>query len=375
MSRPHKILHVITSLEVGGAETTLARMVTSRPSLADEIIVVSLLPHGVLAPSLQDAGIEVLELDFSSPIGIGRGLARLAGAIRSRRPDIVQGWMYHGDIVAWLALALSGRRARTRLVWSIRCSDLDFRHYSRRLRLIVRVCAILSGRPDVVTANSEAGMRSHRALGYRPRRSEILPNGVDTVAFKPDHDARASARRELGIVEDAILVAHVARVDPMKDHPGFLAAMAMLPDIRALLVGLGTDLLTPASNLHLLGRRADVARLFAAADFVVSSSAFGEGFSNVLAEGMACGLPAIATDVGDARLIVGDTGLVVPPRDPSALANAIWALAAEPVEHRRQRSARARAWIGSRFSIAQGQQRFAELYASLFATVAKEQGP
>jgi glycosyltransferase involved in cell wall biosynthesis len=375
VSRPHKILHVITSLEVGGAETTLARVVTSRPSLADETIVVSLLPHGVLTPSLQDAGIEVLELDFSSPIGIGKGLARLVGAIRSRRPDIVQGWMYHGDIVAWLALALSGQRARTRLVWSIRCSDLDFRHYSRRLRLIVRACAILSGRPDVVTANSAAGMRSHRALGYRPRRSEVLPNGVDTVAFKPDADARAAARRELGIAEDPILLAHVARVDPMKDHAGFLATMATLPDLQALLVGLGTDLLTPAPNLHLLGRRANVARLFAAADFVVSSSAFGEGFSNVLAEGMACGLPAIATDVGDARLIVGDTGLVVPPRNPSALATAIRTLAAEPVEHRRQRSARARAWIASQFSIAQGQQRFAALYASLFATVAKEQDP
>ena len=375
MSRPHKILHVIASLGVGGAETTLARVVTARPSLADEIMVVSLLPDRALRPTLADAGIEVLELDFSSPIGIGKGLAWLVGAIRSRRPDIVQGWMYYGDIVAWLALALSGQRARTRLVWSIRCSDLDFRHYSRRLRLVVRVCAILSGRPDVVTANSEAGMRSHRALGYRPRRGEILPNGVDTVAFKPDAEARASARRELGIVEDAILLAHVARVDPMKDHPGFLAAMATLPDIQVLLVGLGTDRLTPAPNLHLLGRRADVARLFAAADFVVSSSAFGEGFSNVLAEGMACGLPAIATDVGDARLIVGDTGLVVPPRNPSALATAIRTLTAEPVEHRRQRSARARAWIASQFSIAQGQQRFAELYASLLATVAKEEDP
>jgi glycosyltransferase involved in cell wall biosynthesis len=292
----------------------------------------------------------------------------LVGALRSHRPDIVQGWMYHGDFVAWLALALSGQRARTRLVWSIRCSDLDLRQYSWRLRLIVKACAILSGRPDVVTANSEAGLRSHRALGYRPRRSEILPNGIDTVTFKPDADARASARRELGIAEGAILLAHVARVDPMKDHPGFLAAMAMLPDIQALVVGLGTDQLTPAPNLHLLGRRPDVARLFAAADFVVSSSAFGEGFSNVLAEGMACGLPAIATDVGGAPLIVGDTGFIVPPRNPGALATAIRGLAAEPLELRQQRSARARARITSHFSIAQGQQRFAELYASLVAT-------
>jgi glycosyltransferase involved in cell wall biosynthesis len=372
VSRPHKILHVIASLGVGGAETTLVRLVATRPSLSDESIVVSLLPGRALTPILQDAGIEVLELDCSSPLGIVRGLARLVGAIRRHRPDIVQGWMYYGDFFAWLALVLSGQRARTRLVWSIRCSDLDLRLYSRRLRLTVRACAILSGLPDVVTANSEAGMRFHRALGYRPRRSEVLPNGIDTVSCKPDADARAGVRRELGIAEDTILLAHVARVDPMKDHAGFLAAMATLPEIRALVVGLGTDQLSPAPNLHLLGRRPDVARLFAAADFVVSSSAFGEGFSNVLAEGMACGLPAIATDVGDARLIVGDTGSIVPPRDPSALAVAIRALAAEPLEQRRQRSTRARERITSHFSSAQGQQRFAELYASLIAPKKKQ---
>jgi glycosyltransferase involved in cell wall biosynthesis len=365
VSRPRKILHVITDLNVGGAETMLTRLVTAQPSLADETMVVSLLADGVLTPILNDAGIKVIELDFSKPIGVGRGLARLAGAIRKYRPDIVQGWMYHGDLAAWLALALSAQRTRTRLIWGIRCSDLDFRRYSRQLRLIVQACAFLSGRPDVVTANSEAGMRFHRALGYRPRRAEILPNGIDTDTFKPDADARASVRRELGIVEDAILLAHVARVDPMKDHPSFLAAMTALPDIQALLVGLGTDHLPTAPNLHLLGRRADVARLFAAADFVVSSSAFGEGFSNVLAEGMACGLPAIATDVGDALLIVGDTGLIVPPRNPGALAEAIRGLAAEPVEQRRQRAVRARARIASVFTIAQVRQRFSDLYASL----------
>src|SRR5262249_35104087 len=159
---------------------------------------------------------------------------------------------------------------------------------------------------------SAAGMESHRALGYRPARSEIVPNGIEVERYKPDAAARANVRRELGIADNAMVLAHVARVDPMKDHAGFLRAMAQLPDVQALLVAAGTEELAATPSVHRLGRRADVPRLLAAADIVVSSSAFGEGFSNAIAEGMACGLPPVATDVGDARIIIGSTGLVVP---------------------------------------------------------------
>ncbi len=176
---------------------------------------------------------------------------------------------------------------------------------------------------------------------------------------------RAAVRGELGIADDAILLAHVARVDPMKDHESFFAAMAQLPDLRALLIGAGTENLPEASNILRLGRRADVARLLAASDIVVSSSAFGEGFSNALAEGMACGLPAVATDVGDAGAIVGDTGLIVPARDPLALAGALRTLAQEPAAARAERGRRARARIVENFAMARAVARFAELYASL----------
>src|SRR5206468_9156694 len=137
--------------------------------------------------------------------------------------------------------------------------------------------------------------------------------------YQPDAAARGAVRREFGIPEGAIVLAHIARVDPMKDHATFLAAMTRLPEISALMVGAGTENLPAGRNVIRLGRRDDVARLLPAADFVVSSSRFGEGFSNALAEGMACGLPAIATDVGDASVIVGDTGFVVSPEDPDAL--------------------------------------------------------
>jgi glycosyltransferase involved in cell wall biosynthesis len=309
--------------------------------------------------------VTVVELDFATPGGIVAGLYRLARLIADIRPEIVQGWMYHGDLAALIALGLSGRRRQTRLVWSIRCSDMDFARYRTQLRLVVRACAALSGRPDLVTANSAAGLAAHLSLGYRPRRSDIVFNGIDIDRFRPDAAARMAVRSELGIAADAILLAHVARVDPMKDHESFLAAMAQLPDLHALLIGAGTENLPAVPNLVRLGRRADVARLLAAADIVVSSSAFGEGFSNALAEGMSCGLPAVATDVGDAGAIVGDTGLIVPKRDPQALAAALARLAQEPATVRAERGKRARARIEENFGMARAVARFAELYASL----------
>jgi len=364
--RPGKILYVTAGLRGGGAEAMLTRLATATPGVADEIIVVSLLPAEAHVERLRAAGVTVVELNFDRAAGVARGLVELAKLIAARRPDIVQGWMYHGDLAALVTLIMSGRRKRTRLVWSIRCTALDLRRYGGfGLRLVVKACTLLSGWPDLVTANSAAGLKSHLALGYRPRRAEVVANGIDVDAFRPDPAARRAVRLDLGIPENAIVLAHVARVDAMKDHAAFLAAMAQLPDVSALLVGAGTENLPGAHNVIRLGRRHDVARLFAAADFVVSSSRFGEGFSNVLGEGMACGLPAIATDVGDAKLILGDTGLVVPPEDPVALAAGIRILASESAAARAERGARARAHIVENFALAGAVERHVQLYASL----------
>jgi glycosyltransferase involved in cell wall biosynthesis len=365
--RPRKIIYVTAGLRGGGAEAMLTRLATAQPGVADEIIVASLLPAEGHIERLAAAGVKVVELRFDRLGGAAAGLFTLAKLIADNRPDIVQGWMYHGDLAALVALLMSGRRKHTRLVWSIRCSDMDLRRYGRGLRTVVKACTLLSSWPDLVTANSGAGLKSHLALGYRPRRAEVVANGIDIDEFRPDPAVRQAVRGELGIPQDATLLAHVARVDPMKDHGSFLAAMTELPDLFALLVGVGTENLAAARNVLRLGRRHDVARLFAAADFAVSSSRFGEGFSNALAEGMACGLPAIATDVGDAKLILGDTGLVVPPENPHALATAIRALAAEPTAARADRRRKARARIVEQFAMTHAIQRYGELYASLGA--------
>jgi glycosyltransferase involved in cell wall biosynthesis len=363
--RPRRIIYVTTDLFVGGAEGMLTRLVTARPPVADAITVVTLLPAEAYVERLRAAGVTVVELGFHKPGGVVVGLLRLVRLIARVRPDIVQGWMYHGDLAALVALALSGRRKQTRLIWSIRCSDMDLERYSLQLRLVVKACSALSGAPDVITANSASGLRAHLKLGYRPRRAEVVLNGIDLDRFKPDPVARAAVRRELGIPDEAFVLAHIARVDPMKDHEGFAAALTNLPDVVALLVGAGTESLPDQCNTRRLGRREDVARIFAAADAVVSSSAFGEGFSNVLAEGMACGVPAIATDVGDARAIAGESGIIVPAREPCALAAAIRTLAQEPKPMRVARAAQARAHIERNFSLHRAVNGYSDLYESL----------
>ena len=184
--RPRKILYVTAGLRGGGAEAMLTRLVTAQPGLADEITLVSLLPAEGHIERLIAGGVRVLELQFDKMGGVAAGLLKLAKLIADSRPDIVQGWMYHGDLAALVALVMSGRRKQTRLVWSIRCSDMDLRHYGRGLRLVVKACTLLSSWPDLVTANSAAGLKSHLALGYRPRRAEVVANGIDVDEFRPD---------------------------------------------------------------------------------------------------------------------------------------------------------------------------------------------
>src|SRR5207245_2595431 len=166
--RPRKILYVTAGLRGGGAEAMLARLATARPGVADEISIVSLIPAEAHMARLGAAGVEVVELRFDKAGGIAPGLLKLARLIAEGRPDIVQGWMYHGDLAALVALALSGRRRQTHLIWSIRCSAMDWRSCGLGLTLVVRACALLSRWPDVVTANSTAGLKSHLTLGYRP---------------------------------------------------------------------------------------------------------------------------------------------------------------------------------------------------------------
>jgi glycosyltransferase involved in cell wall biosynthesis len=354
MSSAPLVLHVIAGLGVGGAERMLAALVTATRATPHPQTVVDLLSKGALAPEIRAAGVPVREIGLGGPLGVPRAISALARLIAEMKPAVVQSWMYYADLLTLWALERSGRRNETRLYWGIRCSDMDQSRYGLALRWTIRACARRAARPDAVIANSYAGRDFHQRLGYAPRAFGVIPNGIDTARFCPDPEVRRRLRAALGIDEKRTFVAiHAARIDPMKDHESLRALAALRPDIVFLAAGKGTDTdLAGPKNLRGLGICTDMPALYAAADAVLSTSAFGEGFSNVIAEGMAAGLPAVATDVGDARIIVGESGVVVPPRDPAALAAALDRLAEAGPGERAIRATTARARIEQHFSLA-----------------------
>ena len=352
------VLHVITGLGSGGAEAVLTQLAIALQRQGHPQHVVSLADRGTHADELENSGVSVTALGANSAWRIPTAFARLARLVRREKPDVIQGWMYHGNIAS--ALAHRFARKPARLMWNIRASNMDEDRYGHVIRWNER----LSHLPDVVITNSRASIKFHEDLGFRPRRLVVIPNGIDVERYQPAAKLRAKVRKELDISKDAVVALNVARVDPMKDHQCFLDAMNELPEVTGLLVGSGTDELELPPNVTALGLRGDVERIHQAADLIVSSSAYGEGFSNALAEGMSSGLVPVGTDVGDAKLIVGDTGRVVPSGSPEMLCAAMEAEAQVSPGERRKRGLMARQRIMDNFTLASAVDIYARLYDS-----------
>jgi len=325
-----KILHLISSLDTGGAETSLFRLVTNTDKGSFNNIVVSMTGIGPVGKEIQACGIPVYALKMEKGLPDPRGVWHLYRLIHQLRPAIIQCWMYHANILGLFALM------KRHLIWNIRCSDMDLVRYGPVYRWSIKLGAFLSGYPDMIVANSHAGRITHETLGYHPKRWEVIPNGFDTDIFKPDPEARAHIRAALGIPEDSIVIGLIARLDPMKDHKNFFNAANILLTLHAhvhfILAGRGVSMSNPVvadlmggitkrDRFHLLGGRDDIACVFAALDIASSSSSYGEGFQNTIGEAMATGVPCVVTDVGDSKVIVGDAGIVVPKKDHVALAH------------------------------------------------------
>ena len=254
-----------------------------------------------------------------------------------------------------------------------RRQDLEVEH---ALRGLAR--SVPSRYPQRVLYNATASARQHEQYGFDPRKTTIIPNGVDCAAFKPDPDRARATRREFGIPAECPVVGLVARYHPFKDHEGFMAAAARLarsvPTVRFLLAGRGVDSRNRqllqlveqaglAQHVTMLGERDNIAAVFNACDVVCSSSRV-EGFSNSIAEAMACGVPCVVTDVGDSAAIVADTGIAVATREPAQLAKALRELVELDPHDRVQMGRRARARIRREFSLDSVVAQYRELYLS-----------
>jgi glycosyltransferase involved in cell wall biosynthesis len=375
--RPIRVVHLITDLDVGGAEIMLSRLVAAADRRRFRMCVISMMSPGPVGTEIAAQGIEVQTLGMRRAVPNPSGLLRLVALLRREPADLLQTWLYHADLLGLMAAKL----ARVpRLAWNLRCSDMDMSRYSRLSAALPRLLARFSRVPDAVLVNSVAGKAVHERIGYQPRRWEIIPNGIDVERFRPNLETRARLRAELGLPAGSFVICLPARFDPMKDHATFLAAASHFgttcPSARFLLVGRGND----ARNAQLgsllerngcncrilmLGQRDDMPAIFASADVVSLSSSFGEGFPNVVAEAMACGTPVVSTDVGDAAQIIGAAGIVVAARDAEAMAAAWQRLYALGAEGRRELGLMARRRVEELYELPRIVARYQGLYEEL----------
>ena len=333
MKSPIRILHLITSLNTGGAEIALLRLLESMDRDKFEMQVVSMIPMGPIGEKIQALGVPATSLEMApgSP-GLG-GLIRLIKILKQFQPAILQTWLYHADLLGLLAAKLSKTHV---VIWNIRSAEMDFSQYSKLSGLVLQICAIFSNIPTTVVVNSQAGQILHTRLGYHPKQWRFIPNGIDVTRFTPEYNAGLMIRQEWNIGDNEILIGHVARIDPQKDHDTLLRAAAIVqkvdPGIHFVCVGTGpasywNELKTLATKLGLTnllwaGPRSDMPAIYNAMNILVSPSK-GEGFPNVVAEAMACGIPCVVTDVGDSKILIGNSGICIPPENPEALAKSI----------------------------------------------------
>ncbi|MBF0426784.1 MAG: glycosyltransferase [Magnetococcales bacterium] len=370
-----RVVHLITGLGTGGAERMLHKFLCGSDHSRYRHCVISMTDIGPIGTLIRDdLHLELHTLEMQQGVPNPLGIFRLTRLLRTLQPDILQTWMYHSDLLGLLVGRLAGVR---RIVWSLRCSTMQ--SGGRKLDWTKQILARLSTRPDAILVNSLAGQVYHESLGYRPRRWVRIPNGFDVTEYRPDPEARRRLRSELGLEPDTLLVGIVARFNPMKDHDTFLEAAARVhqrrPDVHFVLIG--ADVVPenpffatriPALGLtgciHLTGKRHDIALINAALDVAVSSS-IGEGFSNTIGEAMACGVPCVATDVGDSALLIGDAGRTVPARDPEAMADALLALLTLAPAERREVGARARARIVADYALDRVVEQYQTFYQEM----------
>jgi glycosyltransferase involved in cell wall biosynthesis len=367
-----RVTFVSSGLNTGGAESALLRLLPALRAFGIEPSVVSLRCAGTVGAQLESLSIPTFYLGLPRPAAFLAAPAEMIRRIRRWRSDVVHGWMYHGN----LAASMSAARLGLPVLWGIRQS-LGLGTRDKWLtRRVIATGAVLSAYADAIVYNSAAARQQHERRGYCDRHATVLPNGFDTERLRPDVDAREAIRAELALDQAATVIGHVARFHPAKDHRGFLIAAARLrqqhPAAAFVLAGEGVDAsnrelaaaidsLGLAGSVRLLGRRADIPRLMNAFDVLCLTSSGMEGFPNVIGEAMSCQVPCVGTAVGDVADLIGDTGEVVAPGDPQAVAAALARLLALEPAARAALGAKARQRIIDRYSIGDVARRYADL--------------
>lgn len=327
------IVHVITTLATGGAEMMLYKVLRNLDYSTFRCSVIVLSQGGKIQRLIQDLGVEVHTPRFRSVLSFPFAFHNLVKILRKLNPDIIQGWLNHGNVLSQLSAPFL--KYKVPICWNVRQSLSSISHYKKwHTRLFIRLGSLLSGSAKLIIYNSLTGRAQHENFGFCPDRATYIPNGFDLSDFQPAWGAKEKFRSSIGLPVDAFLIGLIARDRPMKDHETFLAAAAELsklrPEVRFVLAGGGmsydnhriASLIEKhaiAPVVHLLGEFDSARHIIPGLDIVTLTSAWGEGFPNVVGEAMACGVPCVVTDVGDCARILGSAGKLFQPRDIQGL--------------------------------------------------------
>ena len=378
--KPIRVTHIITGLSIGGAEKVLLRLLRDMDTDGFENNVISLTDMGPLSAPIAATGTNVSAMNFLRGHVNILPIAHLSGELRRHKPDIVQTWMYHADLIGGIAARLA---TSAPVLWNLRQSTLDETHSKKSTINTAKACARLSSSiPSTIVCGSRSARHVHTELGYDETNMVVLNNGFDTDKYKASHEQRTAFRAKLGVSDDTILIGNPSRFDPQKDHQTFLQAAAHvvqnLPtanfvlcgdminsnnqELSDLIKGLGLS-----ERVHILGIFDDISPFYSGIDILALSSAYGEGAPNVVGEAMSSEVPCVATDVGDSAYIIGDTGSIVPPRDAHALADAIVSLSRNSSDAHKAKGKAARARIKRHFPLGTMVRRYEDLYRRVYS--------
>lgn len=327
-----KVLHIIIGLNVGGAELMLKRLVLHSQQKGEyQHEVISLTDLGLIGKDLREAGIRVYTLNMRSALSIFSIYFSLKKLLKEIKPDVVQTWMYHSDLIGGLAAKSVGI---DNIIWGIRNTELDSNSGIIK-KAIRKACALLSDRiPQTIVCVASKAKTLHGNIGYCEEKMLVIPNGFDIKRFNVDNELGCKYRDELKIQHDKLVIGNIGRFTPAKNQVNFIKACILLLDkgydFDVIMAGRDIsinnseikNLIGSRKNFKLVEELNQPEKFYNAID-VFCLSSITEGFPNVLGEAMATERVCLTTDAGDAREILGNCGYHINDPSSDAIAEAL----------------------------------------------------